>query len=111
MRLNPKWQRDVTIYPVKREKDSMGAVATVPGVPSPATLHVQPGGGSVLLQEYGLRAVHMLSCFAFPGTEIKPGDFVRVYSIDKPDYRVVSVQDWPSYRPVHLEEADLYAGT
>lgn len=110
MRLNPSWQREVTVYPPEKRKDGMGAVSTVPGVPSPAAFHVQPGGDTRLLQEYGLRAARMITCYAEPGTPVQMGDYVRVHAEDKPDYRVVQVQRWPNHCRIDLEEAEVYAG-
>lgn len=102
-----RFRRD-TIYIKSKsvsQENSMGAILdNQSSEETPIQCNVQPGGGRLLVAEYGERAVNMLAVFADPDVSVKQGDLVRVYAADKPDYRVVAAPAWKSYTRIDLEK-------
>jgi hypothetical protein len=101
-----RFRRD-TVYVQKKatsKTNSMGAVLSQPTAESALQCDIQPGGGSLLVAEYGERARNMLAVFADPGADIHQGDMVRVYAESKPDYRVEAAKAWRGHTRIYLEK-------
>ncbi|QJC54421.1 hypothetical protein HGI30_16745 [Paenibacillus albicereus] len=69
--------------------------------------HVQPAGGKLLAEMYGLRAAYMRSVFAEPGqlaVSIEGfGVWLNVPSTAAPDYKVVAVRPWGGHTVIDME--------
>lgn len=97
--------RTAVIYlsPAGTVRSSMGGVTTISGQEVPVSVSIQPLYGKLASEEYGERAIGMLAAFSGPDITVRPGDFARVYTAAKPDYRVADVKRWTSHIRLDLE--------
>lgn len=67
---------------------------------------IQPAGGKMLSEIYGLRLAYMLTMYCELGIELSENDGICVYvDGDKdPDYKVVVIRKWNTHKVVDLEK-------
>lgn len=103
-------QRDMKTYTVKKHgtfKESDGTAYT--GYEEQGReikAKIQPAGGKMLSEIYGLRLAYMLTMYCEKGTDLSENDGVCVYvDADKdPDYRIVAIRPWNTHIVADLEE-------
>lgn len=66
---------------------------------------IQPAGGKMLAEIYGLRLAYMLTMFCEKGTDLKENDGICVYvdEDEEPDYKIVAIRPWGSHIVADLE--------
>lgn len=103
-------QRDLKPYTVKKHgtfKDMDGTKYT--GYEKEGReikANIQPAGGKMLSEIYGLRLAYMLTMYCQLDTEMKENDGVCVY-VDKyqdPDYKIVAIRKWNTHLVADLEK-------
>lgn len=68
--------------------------------------NIQPAGGKMLSEMYGLRLAYMLTMYCQSNVDIKENDGVCVY-VDKeqdPDYKIVAIRRWNIHMVADLEK-------
>lgn len=66
---------------------------------------IQPAGGKMLAEIYGLRLQYMLTMYCEKGTELKENDGICVY-VDgnkDPDYKIIAIRTWGTHIVADLE--------
>ena len=63
---------------------------------------IWPAGGKVQAELYGLRLAYMLNMNYYGSLDIKENDGICINS-DDPDYKVVSIREYPRFRLLELE--------
>ena len=71
--------------------------------PIECLLEVWPAGGKLQAEMYGERLAYMLNVNAYLSTDIDEKDGVAVNAVDKPDYKVISVQKYTKHKVLVLE--------
>lgn len=69
---------------------------------------IQPAGGKMLSEIYGLRLAYMLTMYCENGTELSENDGICVY-VDKdkdPDYKIVAIRLWGTHIVADLEKVN-----
>ncbi|AEE91204.1 conserved protein of unknown function [Tepidanaerobacter acetatoxydans Re1] len=103
-------QRDLKPYTVKKHgtfKDADGTKYTGYEKEGRAIkANIQPAGGKMLSEIYGLRLAYMLTMYCQKGTELSENDGVCV-CVDEsqdPDYKIVAIRPWNTHIVADLEK-------
>lgn len=69
---------------------------------------IQPAGGKMLSEIYGLRLAYMLTMYCENGAILKENDGICVYvGKDKdPDYKVIAIRPWNTHIVADLEKVN-----
>lgn len=99
-------QRDLRIVYWKKQtmiEDDEGIKTTAYTSPTAVQAKIQPAGGKMMLEEYGLRIDYMLTMYC-ENTNIVENDGICVYvaSTETPDYHVIAKRLWDI--PVYILE-------
>lgn len=103
-------QRDLKTYQYKKHgkhKDPDGTTYT--GYETEGTKirgKIQPAGGKMLSEIYGLRLAYMLTMYCENSTELSENDGICVY-VDKdkdPDYKIIAIRLWSTHIVADLEK-------
>ena len=103
-------QRDLKSYQLKKHgkhKDPDGTTYTgyeVEGTEIKAK--IQPAGGKMLSEIYGLKLAYMLTMYCENGTELSENSGICVY-VDKdkdPDYKIIAIRPWNTHIVADLEK-------
>lgn len=106
-------QRDIKTYQYKKygkfkEPDGTTYTGYEP-VGREIEAKVQPAGGKMLSEIYGLRLSYMLTMYCQSGTDLKENDGICVY-VDKykePDYKIVAIRTWNTHIVADLEKVKI----
>ena len=100
-------QRDIKTYTVKKHgtfKDPDGTKYTgYEQIGREIKAKIQPAGGKMLSEIYGLRLAYMLTMYCENGTELSENDGICVYA-DEPDYKIVAIRPWGTHIVADLEK-------
>lgn len=100
-------QRDIKTYTVKKYgtfKEPDGTKYTgYEQIGREIKAKIQPAGGKMLSEIYGLRLAYMLTMYCENGTELSENDGVCVYS-NEPDYKIVAIRPWGTHIVADLEK-------
>lgn len=105
-------QRDLKPYTVKKHgtfKDTDGTKYT--GYePTGKTIkaNIQPAGGKMLSEIYGLRLAYMLTMYCQSNVDIKENDGVCAYvdNTKDPDYKIVAIRRYNTHTVADLEKVN-----
>ncbi|MDD3840763.1 MAG: hypothetical protein PHP06_09375 [Clostridia bacterium] len=103
-------QRDLKPYTIKKHgtyKEPDGTSYTgYETIGRTIKANIQPAGGKMLSEIYGLRLAYMLTMYCQNNVDINENDGVCVY-VDKdqdPDYKVVAIRPWNTHIVADLEK-------
>lgn len=101
-------QRDMKIYTIKKHgtfKESDGTSYTgYEPEGREIRAKVQPAGGKMLSEIYGLRLAYMLTMYVENGTELSENEGICVYTDNKPDYKIIAIRPWSTHIVADLEK-------
>lgn len=100
-------QRDLKPYTVKKHgtfKEKDGTKYTgYELIGATIKANIQPAGGKMLSEIYGLRLAYMLTMYCENGTELSENDGICVYD-NEPDYKIVAIRPWNTHIVADLEK-------
>lgn len=103
-------QRDLKPYTIKKYgkfKEPDGTTYTgYKKEGKTAKANIQPAGGKMLSEIYGLRLAYMLTMYCQKGTELSENDGICVYvdGNQDPDYKIVAIRPWNTHIVADLEK-------
>lgn len=101
-------QRDLKIYQYKKHgkfKQPDGTAYTgYEPIGTAIKAKIQPAGGKMLTEMYGLRLAYMLTMYCENGVALSENDGVCVYAESEPDYKIIAVRKWDTHIVADLEK-------